>query len=179
MNLLSSKILSLLFFIFITFNANAFEVENIIFQHAGDIGKYSIGSGKQINKYYSLSFHYGFVPANEIQSKIETYTVKNNLHVFGYDYKNHEYSLYTGISVYYFPNDKYQTSGVSEAPDDYYRQSQVRGQIYIGNRLTFNQKHSIYTESGINDLWVINSSNNDSIDYKDHVVLGIGYTYTF
>ena len=37
-------------------------IDKIAFQYAGEIGKYSIGIGKKINKYYSLSLHYGFVP---------------------------------------------------------------------------------------------------------------------
>jgi hypothetical protein len=161
----------------ISFNASAFDTA--IFQYAGDIGKYSLGAGKQVNEYYSLSLHYGFTPANGIQDKIETYTFKNNLHLYEYEYKNVEYSLYTGLSVYYFPSDKYKTNDISGPASDYYRQSQVRSQIYIGHQLTINRKHAIYIESGINDIWIINSYNNESVDYKDHIVMGLGYKYTF
>jgi hypothetical protein len=159
--------------------ANTSSHDEIVFQYAGDIGKYSIGYGQQVNSRYSFRLHYGVVPANDIQDKIETYTIKNNLTVFDYSFKKSIYKLYTGLGLYHVPGNKYKTNELAGTPDEYYRQSSIRGILYIGHEFILHKKGSIYLESGLNDVWFINSSNNDSIDYKDHVVLGVGVTYHF
>jgi hypothetical protein len=151
----------------------------IIFQYAGDIGKYSLGYGKQVNKIYSFSLHYGLAPANDIQNKIETYTFKNNLNLFSTQGKLFQYSLYTGLGLFHIPGNKYKTHEQDGVSDNYYRQSSIRGLAYIGHELQYGKKASIYLESGMNDIWIINSINNDSIDYRDHVSLGIGFKYKF
>ena len=153
--------------------------DKIIMQYAGDIGKYSAGVGRQLNKYYSFSLHYGVVPKTEIQSKIETYALKNNLHLYQIEYKRFLLDLYTGVTLYHAPGDKYKTQELSGIDNGYYRQSSIRGMLFLGNELSYRNKVSFYTESGINDIWIINSTNNDSIDYKDHVSLGMGFKYRF
>jgi hypothetical protein len=175
------RLLAFSYILLFSLNVFALKVESneMIFQYAGDIGKYSVGYGKQFNSVYGIRVHYGIVPANDIQDKIETYTIKNNFTVFDYDYKKMHYKLYSGLGFYHVPGDKYKTNELAGTPSDYYRQSSVRAMLYIGHEFIYNQKNSIYLESGVNDVWLINSSNNDSIDYEDHVVLGIGVTYHF
>lgn len=152
---------------------------NFILQYAGDIGKYSAGIGKSLTKNYRISLHYGFVPPNQIQNKIETYTFKNSYSLFFYNYQKIDYILYTGVALYHVPGDKYKTQEISSIPDNYYRQSSIRAQLYIGHEFRLEETNSIYLESGVNDIWIINSINNDSIDLKDHVSLGLGYKYRF
>ncbi len=166
------------FLILFSLPSYAFKFENIIFQYAGEIGKYSLGTEKHFTDYYSLSFHYGIVPENEIQDKIETYTLKNTFRLFRYNHKELDYRFYSGLGLFHVPGSKYETQNLDEAPNNYYRQSSIRGLLYIGHEVTL-KKTSIYLESGINDIWLINSVNNDSVDWQDHVSLGIGLKYKF
>jgi hypothetical protein len=152
-------------------------ISSILFQFAGDIGKYSFGVEKEFNSTYSLSAFYGFVPANGIQDKIETYTIKNTFNLFHFSYKKINYTFYTGLGIFHVPGKKYQTNNIDDAPNDYYRQSSLRGLVYIGHDFEYSNKASMYLETGINDIWLINSSNNSSVDYKDHLSLGIGFRY--
>lgn len=179
MSSLTSKLFLFFTLIIIAFNANAYTPESLLIQYAGDIGKYSIGASKNINNYYSISLHYGYVPSTAIQDKIETYTLKNNFNLARYNYQNFMYKLYTGLSLYHTPGNKYKTNEIAGAPNEYYRQSSIRGQIYIGHEFELYSTNAFYVESGINDIWLINSANNESVDYKDHLSLGIGYKYTF
>lgn len=150
---------------------------HLIFQYAGDIGKYSAGYGHRFNKYYTLSGHYGFVPSNKRQNKIETYTVKNTLDLYEIGYKNLSFRFYTGAALFHVPGNKYKTQSLSTTEANYYRQSSIRGQLYIGNNVSYGNQVSFYWESGINDIWIINSSNNDSIDPKNHISLALGFNY--
>lgn len=161
------------------FTTKSLAYDHLLMQYAGEIGKYSIGYGKDFTDFYRLSFHYGYVPGNELQNKIETYTVKNNFRLFNYDYKKVMYSLYTGVALYHVPGDKYKTQEHSDTPDNYYRQSSIRGLLYLGHEFSYNVTNSIYLESGVNDVWIINSANNDSVDIEDHVSLGIGFNHRF
>lgn len=173
-------IYSIILFFSFNVNVSANPIDKVVFQYAGEIGKYSFGVGKKINKYYSLSLHYGIVPATEIQNKIETYAFKNNLHLFQIEYKKLNYEFYTGINMFHVPGDKYKTQEISGGtPDNYYRQSSVRAMVYLGNEVSYGKNVSFYAESGIDDIWIISSTNNDSIDYKDHVSLGVGFNYKF
>ena len=161
------------------FTFKAFAYEQLVLQYAGDIGKFSLGYGKDLTDYYRISFHYGYVPANELQNKIETYTIKNNFSLWSYDYQQYQYTFYTGAALFHVPGNKYKTHEYSSTPDNYYRQSSIRGLVYIGHEMAYNKTNSIYLESGINDVWLINAANNDSVDIQDHVSLALGYNYRF
>ncbi len=167
------------FFLFLTYSSPTVGMDSIIFQYAGDIGKYSFGVGKKLLPYYSVSLHYGIVPANDIQNKIETYTIKNNFKIYSNEFKVMTYKLYSGLGLFHVPGDKYKTHEYAGIEDDYYRQSSIRGLVYIGHEFEVKKYGAMYLESGMNDIWIINSINNDSIDYKDHVSLGLGYKYRF
>ena len=169
----------LIYSLILIFSQSANALNQAIFQYAGEIGKYSFGVGDDFNKYYTYSFHYGYVPGNSIQNKIETYTFKNNLNLYRYNYKSFLYTLYGGLALYHVPGNKYKTQEISDAPDNYYRQSVLRGLAYLGHNFRYKESHSIYFESGINDIWLINSANNDSVKLEDHVSLGIGYNFKF
>ena len=149
----------------------------IVLQYAGEIGRYSAGFGHQFNNYYSISGHYGFVPSKEHQNKIETYTLKNNLHFWDYSIKGLDLDFYTGASLFHVPGNKYKTQSLAGTEDNYYRQSSIRSQVYVGNSLRYRNNMSFYWESGINDIWIINSANNDSIDPKNHISLALGFNY--
>ncbi len=177
--LIYSFIISFLFTTNVLADVSLYENNRIILQYAGEIGKYSVGIGKRINKYYSLSVHYGFVPATEIQNKIETYTFKNNLYIYSFGVEKFEIESYVGLALFHVPGNKYKTQELDGTPDDYYRQSSIRGLAYFGVDVSYRKDVSLYFESGINDIWIISSRNNDSIDYKDHVSLGIGGVYRF
>jgi hypothetical protein len=171
------------FIITFLFTGNTFAIElsnpvdRVIFQYAGDIGKYSAGLGNRVNDWYSLSLHYGVVPKTDIQDKIETWAFKNNLHVFDYEYKSFALDFYLGINIYHIPGRKYQTDDITGADNGYYRQSSTRAMVYIGNGIKYEKHMEFYWESGLNDIWIINSTNNDSIDPKDHISLAIGLNY--
>lgn len=179
MNLLSFSLLLVVSTSVFADKNKSYKGNEIAIQYAGDIGKYSIGYGKRFNDIYTLRLFYGIVPSNKLQNKIETYSIKNNFSIFYYDYKKLRYSLYLGLGLNHVPGDKYKTNELAETPDDYYRQSSLRGSLYIGHEIEYNKISSIYFESSINDVWIINSINNDTIDYKDHVTLGVGVTYKF
>tara|TARA_B100001971_G_scaffold215193_1_gene260047 strand:- start:136113 stop:136637 length:525 start_codon:yes stop_codon:yes gene_type:complete len=167
------------FLILFLLSTPAFGFNQAIVQYAGEIGKYSFGIGDDYNKTYHYSFHYGYVPSNSLQNKIETYTMKNNFNLFRYNYKNWDYRFYTGIAAFHVPGNKYKTHEISDAPDNYYRQSSIRGLFYFGHNIRFKDEHSIFLESGINDYWIVNAYNNNSVDFTDHVSLGIGYNLKF
>lgn len=150
-----------------------------VIQHAGEIGKFSFGLGRRVSEYYSFSAHYGFVPKNKLQNKIETYTLKNNLHLFKYELRPLVLESYIGVGLFHVPGNKYKTHEFDGTDDNYYRQSSVRGLLYFGVELSYRNIGSFYFESGVNDIWIINSINNDTIDYKDHVSLGVGVNYHF
>lgn len=152
---------------------------SFILQYAGDIGKYSAGIGKSLTKNYRVSFHYGIVPPSPVQNKIETYTFKNSYSLFSYEYQELKYEFYIGAALYHVPGDKYKTQEIGSIPNNYYRQSSVRAQLYVGHEFRLEKANSIYLESGVNDIWIINSINNDSIALKDHVSLGLGFNYRF
>jgi hypothetical protein len=172
---------SLIFSLFVLLANKSYgqDYNKAVIQHAGEIGQVSFGLGKKINKYYSFSVHYGFVPKNELQNKIETYTFKNNLHLYHLEYKSFVAETYMGLALYHVPGNKYKTHELGATENNYYRQSSVRGLAYLGFDLSYRNKVSFFAESGLNDIWIINSINNDSIDYKDHVSLGIGASYRF
>ena len=168
-----------LFILSFYLTTQGFALDNVIYQYAGDIGKHSIGTEFKFKFWYGMSVHYGIVPANEFQNKIETYTLKNNFYLFHYGYKNISYELYSGIGLFHVPGNKYKTHEEAGVHNNYYRQSSIRGMLYIGHQFNYKKHSSIYLESGINDIWIINSYNNDSIDYRDHVTLGVGYKFYF
>ncbi len=153
--------------------------KHIIGQYAGDIGKYSFGVGQQITSWYSLSLHYGQVEGNKFHNKIETYTLKNNFHLFKYNRSHYQYRLLTGLSLLHIPGRKYETDEVSGASSNYYRQSSYRAIVYLTHEFVYKNLYSMYFESGVNDIWLTNSYNNDSINIRDHVSLGIGFRYWF
>ena len=153
--------------------------KQIITQYAGDIGKYSIGFGQEFSSWYSYSFHYGIVPPNSFQNKIETFTLKNNFHIYEYDYSDFEYKLFMGLGIFHVPGRKYETNNISGPKSDYYRQSSYRAIAYLSHEIVYKQKYSMYLESGVNDIWLTNSYNNDSIKLEDHVSLGLGIRYWF
>lgn len=177
MSSLNYRIL-ILIFLLPTF-VNAKESNKIVFQYAGEIGKYSVGFEREITSIYSISAHYGVVPPDNLNRKIETYTVKNNLKILNLKFKKIDYKFYFGLGLFHVPGNKYKTHEIEGVEDNYYRQSSLRGLIYLGHEVKLDQRAAIYLESGINDIWIINSINNDTIDYKNYVSLGIGFKHRF
>lgn len=149
------------------------------FQYAGEIGKYSFGIGKRWNSWLYQGVHYGVVPKEDSISKIETYAIKTNFAYFDYSYKEFFLDLYIAIIGYYVPGEKYDTKNLKGTPNGYYRQSTYRGILGLGFELTYDKEYVFYFESGVNDVWLTNKYNNNSIDLSDHISSALGFRFIF
>ena len=154
--------------------SHAFVPQRLSFQHAGDIGKYSLGAGYQFS-YYHLNFFWGYVPESAFNNHYEIFTIKNDFDFFHYNHQNFEATFYGGIGLSHLMADRYNTQRISGAPDDYYRIGNLKGQLYLGGRSKFYKKYSYYMESSINDVWLVNMiNNNQTVKIQDHLVLALG-----
>lgn len=168
--------------LFIPISANAYFVDYLKVQYAGEIGLFSAGIGKNVTENYSVEYFHGYVPEDIGGHEIETFSFKNNYSVFGYERWGYYGDLYIGVNLYHVTGLEYQTSRHSSFPEVYYRVGSIRGLFYTGISLNSTKvsNHFGYFESGVNDIVLINYLNNtDVINLFDFVSLGLGYGYKF
>ena len=165
-------------FIFFVISFSSFAKDSSVnLQFAGEIGKYSIGVGHRWSSWFYQAFHYGVVPKSESITKIETYALKNNFSFYDYEYNNFFTDFYFGVTAYYVPGSKYETDDLDSTPNGYYRQSSYRIILALGFEVVYDSLYAFYFETGVNDVWLINYYNNDSIEIKDHVSLALGFRW--
>ena len=146
-------IFSLLFFSNICF------ANNLVFQHAGELGRIAIGYGFNFGEVYNLELIYGYHP------KLNTYAIRNNFKVFNYERIN----LNLGLTLY--QADNFYNNNV---PDNYYEQStHRRAYLFYSIEYLINDS-SIYFENGINDVGLEAVYNNDNLELKDFASIGFG-----
>ena len=83
MNLSLSKIFLVL--IFTSCNSYAYFIDYLKIQHAGEIGTYALGIGKNFTENYSVDFLHGRVPHDIGGEEIDTYAIKNNYKFFDFE----------------------------------------------------------------------------------------------
>ena len=180
MNSFLSKLLIL--FIASSLNAQAYFLDYVKIQHAGEIGTYALGIGKNVSKNYSVDFFHGRVPLDIGGEEIDTYAVKNNFNLFELTFDPVVFHTYCGIAIYHVTGLDYQSSRHSSYPEDYYRYGSIRGLLYLGEKVRFGKglKKEFYFEAGLNDIVITNYINNSNvIDPLDYVSLALGFGYKF
>lgn len=168
-----------LFLTILPSNSNAYYIDHMKLQFAGELGLLSYGLGKQINPKYNIDFIYGYVPQEIGGHEIETYAFKNQYIFTFLEYKKIIFMPYMGGALYHVVGLKYQTNRSASYPRNYYRFASLRVLLYLGIEVVkFDSKHSGYFEAGMNDIWIINYMNNNKmIDPKDYVSLALGYKF--
>jgi len=165
-----------------SFPSSAYFIDFLKFQYAGEIGKISVGIGKNMNSFYSIEYFHGITFEDESGVEVETLALKNNFKFLSIEQFGYHTSLYAGVAIYHATGLRYQSSRHSTYPDQYYRMGSIRGLFYLGFdiKLSKMKKHLGYFESGINDIVLTNYLNNpDVINPKDYISLALGYGYLF
>lgn len=160
----------------------AYFLDHFKAQHAGEIGELAIGFGKQFNSVYSLDYLHGVVREEGENSAIITFAIKNNFNLYLFEYNNSYAQFYTGVNVFHVTGLRYQASRRNNFPDKYYSVGSIRGLFYLGVKGWADSKspHQAYFESGINDIWLLNSIQNpNSLNMLDYASLALGYSYLF
>jgi len=159
---------------------NAAFVDYTKLQYAGEIGLLSAGLGKVVTSNYSFSFLYGYVPESIAGKEIETYSFKNDYSLYRYHRNSNFLDFYIGLNIYHVKELHYQMHRQRPYPRNYYRMSSIRAMLYWGMSYQLqSKKSSIYFESGINDVWIVNYYNNHEVlDPKDYVSLALGWNFT-
>ena len=181
MNMFLRKLL-ILALTFSSLNVSAYFLDHVKLQHAGEIGTYAVGIGKQFTENYSLDFFHGRVPQSIGGVELDTYALKSNFGIFKFAFDPVILSTYTGINIYHVAGLDYQSSRHSSYPEDYYRLGSIRGLFFIGEKVSFGNelKNELYFEAGLNDIVITNYINNsDVINPLDFWSLSLGYTYIF
>lgn len=125
---------------------------------------------------------HGFVREERGGTEIITIALKNNFDFYRFEYNKSFLDLYAGVNVFHVTGLRYQASRRNNYPDSYYSIGSIRGLLYLGARGSVDAKgpHQGYFESGVNDLWIINSLNNsETININDYISLALGYVYVF
>jgi len=163
-------------------NANAYFIDYLKLQYAGEIGFMSLGIGHKFTKKYTLEYFHGYVPPEIGGHEIETFSIKNNYSFYTYERWNHFVNFYLGANLYHVAGLDYQTSRHSNFPSEYYRLGSIRGLFYTGLQVGSSKKsyHFGYFEGGLNDIVITNYYNNpDVIDPVEYISLALGYGYMF
>lgn len=141
---------------------NAYAKHNLVLQYAGEIGRYAIGYGYNLN-HYNIEFIYGYHP------ELNTYTLKNTFTI----YKQNKILLKAGFSFYQV--DSFNNSDI---PYDYYEQS-INKRAYLFYSIAIkNNKNEFYFENGINDV-SLEAYYNNSLDLNQLMSIGFGYRFHF
>lgn len=166
----------------ITTCSSASMIDYYKIQHAGEIGYLAVGVGKNFTKRYSLEVFYGHVPKYIGGIDINTFSIKNNINLINFNFLSLLLGIYSGLNLYYVFGNHYMTSRNSSYPRNYYGIGSSRANIYFGMDFSIHsfKKHTIYFESGINDIVLINYYNNSNlINPYDYLSLAFGYTHYF
>lgn len=154
----------------------------IKFQHAGEIGFYAPGIGKQFNDLYRLEYYHGYVPKEKGGQEIETFALKNHFNMYKFELFENQLNYYMGVGIYHVTGLKYQTSRRGSYPQQYYRLGSIRGLFFHGLEISpiKYKQHFAYFEASLNDIVITNYYNNpDVINPIDYISLAIGYGYKF
>tara|TARA_Y100000780_G_scaffold132772_1_gene119397 strand:- start:110507 stop:111040 length:534 start_codon:yes stop_codon:yes gene_type:complete len=165
-----------------TFSANAYFLDYLKVQHAGEIGEIALGVGKKFNRIYSLDYMHGLVREERGGTTIETIALKNNFQLYRFSHIFSYLDVYTGLAAYHVTGLKYQASRNNNYPESYYRIGSIRGLFYLGLKGALEEatKHEGYFEAGINDVWIENYVNNpDTVNLFGYVSLALGYSFIF
>ncbi len=182
MNLKNSRFALFCVLFFLGQNTYARKFDYLKLQHAGEIGYYAIGIGKQVSRIYSIEFFWGLVPKEVGGRNIETTAMKNFWKLGDIERWNISGDFYTGLNIYYVRGSRYQTSRDNRYPEGYYRIGALRGQFFVGGDFShiLYDKHHFYMESGMNDIVLINTMNNgNAVEYQNYISLALGYRYDF
>lgn len=141
------------------------------------------GFGKRFNSVYSLDYLHGVVREETGGNAIVSIALKNNFDFARFNIYKATYAvLYAGVMVYHVTGLRYQARRINRYPDSYYSVGSIKGLLYLGAKggPSKSSPHQGYLESGINDLWLVNSLNNPkTIDPLEYVSLALGYAYLF
>lgn len=163
-------------------SAKAYFLDYFKAQHAGEIGELALGFGKRFGKVYSLDYLHGLVREQTGGTTITSIAIKNNFDLWRIFAGRAYLDLYAGITVYHVTGLRYQARRINRYPDSYYSIGSIKGLLYLGAKggLKKNSPHQFYFESGINDLWLVNSvANPETVNPADYVSLAAGYAYLF
>ncbi len=178
LNLLKCSVL--LFLLLQSSRAQAYFVDYLKVQYAGEIGFLSIGMGKRFGEIYSLEVFNGYVPKSIGGSEIEAIAIKNLFDLIDFSLLEKNLIFYFGVNIYHVTGLDYQSSRHSSYPEQYYRLGSIRGLFSFGLDLNITADHGVYFESGLNDIILTNYFNNpDDVDVKKYVSHGFGYKYIF
>lgn len=151
-------------------------VNHVLGQYAGEIGLFSLGLGRDFER-YSISGQYGIVPPDlSGADALETVALRQTYRFWDWQ----RLSFYGGLTIFHVLGLQYQSSKFRDAPEGYYSIGSIRGLINLGLGAEIRNKWSFYFEGGMNDIWITNFvSNTDLVNPTDHVSLALGVKKNF
>jgi hypothetical protein len=151
-------------------------------QHAGEIGYYAFGIGKNVSTKYRFELFHGVVPKHEGGIRIETMAMKHIYRLSRFDSYNILLGLYVGLNIYKVKGARYEPSKDNAYPKGYYRIGSIRALFFLGSNISLRkiENHKFYFESGMNDI-VLQSYflNSETVNPLEYVSLAVGYKYHF
>lgn len=151
-------------------------------QFSGEIGAVSLGVTKKPRHWYDLTFMYGFTPRSVSHTaSIETFAFKQDFFFLKADLDGLTTRLYTSLNIFHVTGLKHQTNKFRDTPTGYYPINSVRGLLALGVQTSLPQRphNSYFFEIGMNDIWIVNCLNNESLNPQDYLSMAIGINYIF
>jgi hypothetical protein len=151
-------------------------INHFLGQYAGEIGFFSLGVGRDFNR-YSISGMYGFVPEDlSGADSLETVAMRQTYRFWDWE----RLEFYGGLNVFHVLGLQYQSTKFRDAPEGYYSIGSIRALLNLGVGARVRGNWNFYFEAGMNDIWITNFvSNADVVNPTDHVSLGLGIKKSF
>lgn len=160
-------------------------------QHAGMIGKISLGAGYLFENKISLALYYGETPLELSNGRVRQYSLKGIYSPFDVrlSQKWHWETFYSGLLITYTDHPNYfMEPPHDKQPDNYYDPTALRYGIILGSEWTYhlpktrdhNPIASIYLELVALDPEItVFLKNRDKYNGDDVFSAGLGFRYRF